>query len=53
MNKHDKALLEFHRRWEPFGGPERSEIFVQFGLTMSDYRNRVAYLLRVSEVTGD
>lgn len=30
MNPHDRDLLEFARRWEPFGGPSAADLLVEF-----------------------
>ncbi|OBB14700.1 hypothetical protein A5761_15380 [Mycolicibacterium setense] len=37
-------LLDFARRWEPFGGPPAEDIMVQFGLTPTAFTERIAQL---------
>lgn len=41
MNPHDHELLEFARRWEPFGGPSAADILVEFGMTPSRFSERL------------
>lgn len=44
MNTHDHELLEFARRWEPFGGPRTADILVEFGMTPSRFSERLEEL---------
>ncbi|WKG03919.1 HAD family phosphatase [Mycolicibacterium sp. HK-90] len=42
---HDPAhLLDFARRWEPYGGPPAEDIMIQFGLTPRAFTERVAQM---------
>ena len=47
MDRYNLALIDFHRRWEPFGGPPNSEIFAEFGLTVNQFYARYRALSRV------
>ncbi|TQC44503.1 DUF3263 domain-containing protein [Rhodococcus sp. WS4] len=44
MNPYDRELLEFARRWEPFGGPSAADILVEFGMTPSRFSMRLKEL---------
>ncbi|WP_143543231.1 hypothetical protein [Rhodococcus sp. NCIMB 12038] len=46
MDKYNLALIEFYRRWEPFGGPPASEILAQFGLSENQFHARYRALTR-------
>lgn len=37
-------LLDFARRWEPYGGPPAEDIMIQFGLTPTAFTERIARL---------
>lgn len=37
----DAQILEFARRWLPFGGGEPIDLMVEFGLTPAGYMNRL------------
>lgn len=39
-------MLDFARRWAPFGGGEPGDIFVEFGLPADTYFRRLRYFLR-------
>jgi hypothetical protein len=41
MDKYDIQLLQFHRKWHPFGGPSDDDIFVEFGLTRVEFIKRI------------
>ncbi|OZF26111.1 DUF3263 domain-containing protein [Rhodococcus sp. 14-2483-1-2] len=43
MQRHteDQIVLEFARKWEPYGGADASEILVCFGLSVDQYRARL------------
>ena len=44
MNPHDLELLEFARRWEPFGDPSAADILIEFGMTTSRFSERLEEL---------
>lgn len=44
MNPYDEELLEFARRWEPFGGPRAADILVEFGMTPRRFSERLKEL---------
>lgn len=44
MNPHDQKLLNFARRWEPFGGPEAADLLIEFGMTPSRFAERLKEL---------
>ncbi|WP_083853121.1 DUF3263 domain-containing protein [Rhodococcus sp. DK17] len=46
MNPHDREILEFARRWAPFGGPRAADILVEFGMTPSRFAERLEELWR-------
>ncbi|KZE98232.1 MULTISPECIES: hypothetical protein [unclassified Rhodococcus (in: high G+C Gram-positive bacteria)] len=37
----DAILLNFAAQWQPYGGPEASEIFLRFGIGRGEFRARV------------
>lgn len=41
----EHLLLDFCRRWLPFGGPRNEDIFVEFGLSSAAFAERVRRLL--------
>ncbi|MDH6291292.1 DUF3263 domain-containing protein [Rhodococcus opacus] len=45
MNKFDEAILEFARRWLPYGGPPPDEIWVEFGMSTHRYEHRLLSML--------
>lgn len=40
-DKEAKELLEFARKWEPFGGAPADEVFVRFGLSPRRFAQRL------------
>lgn len=46
MNSYNRALLEFHRRWAPFGGPSAADVFTEFGLSLNQFYARYRALIR-------
>ena len=44
MDKYEQALVDFARRWRQFGGPSAADVFVEFGITLGEYRKRLADL---------
>ncbi|WP_143543145.1 hypothetical protein [Rhodococcus sp. NCIMB 12038] len=40
METFDETILEFARRWIPYGGPPQEEILVGFGLTPERFAER-------------
>ncbi|MFC8181594.1 hypothetical protein ACFULT_22175 [Rhodococcus sp. NPDC057297] len=38
-------LIEFAVKWEPYGGASASEVFVEFGIGMVEYRRRLFQIL--------
>ncbi len=55
MDPQDRELLEYARRWAPYGGPRAADIFVEFGMTPSRFAERVQELshLDVSILVND
>jgi hypothetical protein len=41
----DTAILEFARRWMPFGGPRPEDVLVEFGMTTARYDEHLARIL--------
>ncbi|MGU3437462.1 hypothetical protein ACNHUS_31185 [Actinomycetes bacterium M1A6_2h] len=41
----DAALIDFGQRWYPFGGGAAESIFVEFGLSSSEFFSRLQKLL--------
>lgn len=41
----EQVLLDFCRRWLPFGGPRNEDIFIEFGLSSLAFAQRVRRLL--------
>ena len=41
----DSSMLEFARRWLPFGGPRAGDILVEFGMTITQYELRLLVLI--------
>lgn len=39
--REDDLLIQFFRRWAPFGGGPAEDIMVTFGITRSDYVQRL------------
>jgi len=37
----DEIVLEFARKWEPYGGADASEILLCFGLDINGYKARL------------
>lgn len=44
-DREETELIDFARRWEPFGGAGDGEVFVGFGITLAQYRQRLASAL--------
>lgn len=45
MNSFDTAILEFARRWMPYGGPPPDEIWVEFGMNSRRYEQHLLAIL--------
>lgn len=45
LSSDDIRILEFARRWYPYGGGEAEDIMVDFGVSASEFYSRVEYLL--------
>lgn len=43
----DAEIVEFAQRWDPYGGPAPSEIFLHFGCDVEAYQNRLRSALNV------
>ena len=41
----DEFILDFARRWEPFGGADTLEILLLFGLSVDRYKARLHRVL--------
>ncbi|CAH0126563.1 DUF3263 domain-containing protein [Rhodococcus fascians] len=41
----DAVVLDFARRWEPYGGADASEILLCFGLSVDEFRARLHRIL--------
>jgi hypothetical protein len=41
MDSFDAAILEFARRWSPFGGPRSEDVLIEFGMTPEQYEEHV------------
>jgi hypothetical protein len=46
------ALVDFAVMWEPFGGATAEEVFVEFGLDMSEYKRRLFIRLSKPDRAG-
>nr|WP_170945386.1 MULTISPECIES: hypothetical protein [unclassified Rhodococcus (in: high G+C Gram-positive bacteria)] len=40
MDEYQRAIVEFYRRWAPFGGPPAADIFTEFGLSINQFYAR-------------
>jgi hypothetical protein len=45
LSKFDAAILEFARRWLPYGGPPPDEIWVEFGMSTRRYEQHLLTML--------
>ncbi|RZI53542.1 MAG: hypothetical protein EOP16_02310 [Pseudonocardia sp.] len=45
-DRYHLAILDFHQKWEPFGGPSAVDIFVEFGLTSNQFHARYRVISR-------
>lgn len=43
----DAEIVAFAQKWDPYGGPAPSEIFLHFGCAVSDYQHRLRAALQV------
>jgi len=41
MDSFDAAILEFARRWSPFGGPRSEDVLIESGRTPEQYDDHV------------
>ncbi|MGF0312067.1 MULTISPECIES: DUF3263 domain-containing protein [Nocardiaceae] len=41
----DAVVLDFARKWEPYGGADASEILLCFGLSVDEFRARLHRIL--------
>jgi uracil-DNA glycosylase len=41
----DAQILEFARRWMPYGGGNSGDLLVEFGMTPAGYRDRLRRIL--------
>ncbi|SEB33228.1 hypothetical protein [Rhodococcus koreensis] len=46
MDRYHHAIEEFHRQWEPYGGPSPEAVFTEFGLTVNQFYARHRALTR-------
>jgi hypothetical protein len=45
-------LVAFAVKWEPYGGASAEDVFVEFGIDMSEYRRRLFVMLSRSDRGG-
>lgn len=45
LNKQERILLDFHKKWMPFDGPDPEDIFVEFGISIIEYRKRISEII--------
>ncbi|QTJ70694.1 DUF3263 domain-containing protein (plasmid) [Rhodococcus sp. ZPP] len=45
MDQFDANILEFARRWLPYGGPTADDIWTEFGMTTVRYEQQLLTLL--------
>lgn len=41
-DREDELILQFACRWIPYGGPDPADMFVEFGMTPTQFWRRVA-----------
>lgn len=51
MPPEDRLMLNFTRRWIPYGGPRASDIYVEFGMTTERFFDRLASVIGKVEPT--
>ncbi|WP_144407341.1 hypothetical protein [Rhodococcus sp. B7740] len=52
----DALLVAFAAAWEPYGGADAADVFVQFGIGLNEYRDRLNRTLTremPSDMTAD
>ncbi|WP_197487923.1 DUF3263 domain-containing protein [Rhodococcus sp. LB1] len=52
MSKDEQYILDFARRWTPFGGPSAEEIMVNLGMTPARYRERLRSIVDEPHLRG-
>ncbi|MFF1946317.1 DUF3263 domain-containing protein [Rhodococcus qingshengii] len=52
MDLEDRHLLDFARKWAPYGGPSADEIFVNFGMSNDRYWQRLREALETNRIEG-
>ncbi|MGW5301366.1 DUF3263 domain-containing protein [Rhodococcus aetherivorans] len=52
VSAEDRIMIDFARRWLPFGGPRQEDILVEFGLTPLVFAERVLKLLDAPRALG-
>lgn len=45
MDNFDASILDFARRWLPYGGPTADDILTEFGMTTVRYEQQLLMLL--------
>ena len=45
MDKFNETILDFARRWLPYGGPPADDILMEFGMTTVRYEQQLLTLL--------
>lgn len=45
MDKDDQEIVSYALSWRPYGGPPRSEVLVNFGMTLNRFHSRVHEIL--------
>jgi len=52
ISTEDRVMIDFARRWVPFGGPRAGDILVEYGLTPAVFAERVTRLLTAPRHLG-
>ena len=53
MDRFDRDILEFVRSWAPYGGPPSDEVLAEFGLTPSQFAERVDLIISAENARRD